>query len=386
MKKLLIKIFFITSICLFLLAPIIIFAQEPCESKYPDDGTCKTECAAEESYDDTTGLCSSGKCCHTYGEAANINLQVPLFGYSQAQNIAEYIVTIYNASLYVVVPIIVVILIASGALWILAGGDKDLISKAKSRIISAFIGLGIVLFSYVILSFLGLTQITAPQVEFIKPIEVIPPEEYTAITGQPVKSKSEYYALGEQVAQEKGLHPCFMKAMLDMESGGRPNVVGHDENANNSAAKAGKVPARKYFLQSGKTFKGSLFTPISSAPYNSGQKNDDPACSDREDLCLDWRWSHGIGLSQFTISGTVASKGLGTWCKPGVPSRSSGGRCYTARELFDPKISLEKGADILKKYSPSNAYAAFKAYNGSDEYARVAKTKFDACCRERGGC
>ncbi len=156
----------------FIFLPLLVLAQEPCETKYPEDGKCKTDCGAGEFYDDTTGLCSTGKCCHVYAEPVDINLQVPLFGYTKAQNITEYIMTIYNASLYIVVPIIIVVLIFSGALWILAGGDKDLIFKARRRIISAFIGLGIVLFSYIILSFLGLTSLTGPQVEYINPVEL----------------------------------------------------------------------------------------------------------------------------------------------------------------------------------------------------------------------
>jgi len=151
----------------FIFLPVSLFAQEPCETKYPDDGKCKTDCEAGEYHDDTAGLCTTGKCCHKYAEPVNITLQVPLFGYVKAQNIAEYIMTIYNTALYIVVPIIIVVLIFSGALWVLSGGDKEVISKAKSSIISAFIGLGIVLFSYVILSFFGLTELRVPQIEYI---------------------------------------------------------------------------------------------------------------------------------------------------------------------------------------------------------------------------
>jgi len=387
-KNIIVNIIFLkifTVLFLFFL-PFAIFAQEPCETKYPDDGKCKTDCEAGEYHDDTAGLCATGKCCHKYAAAVDLALQVPIFQYTKAENIAEYLVKIYNVSLFVIIPIIILVIIYSGIMWIFAGVKPDLVQKSKSQIINAFIGLGLILSSYIILSVFRLTELRAPQIEFIKPIEVIPEATYTNITGQPVKSKSEYYALGEQIAKEKGLHPCFMKVMIDMESGGRANVIGHDENARNEAAKKGKVPARREFLKSGKTFKGVSFSPMASAPYDSTQKNDDTPVCDKEDLCLDWRWSHGIGLSQFTISGTVASTALGKWCKSGVPSRAFGGKCYTAKELFDPKVSLGIGADMLKRYPTSRAYAGFKAYNGSDEYARDAKARFDKCCAERGGC
>ncbi|HDQ23034.1 MAG TPA: hypothetical protein ENN28_03630 [Candidatus Uhrbacteria bacterium] len=166
-----IKIFiFVILFTFFFVLPVSLIAQEPCETKYPDDGKCKTDCEAEEFYDDTAGLCTIGKCCHRYAEPVDITLQVPLFTYTKSQNIAEYIMTIYNTALYIVVPIIIVVLIFSGALWVLSGGDKELISKAKSRIISAFIGLGIVLFSYVILSFFGLTEFRSTMIEYIEPM------------------------------------------------------------------------------------------------------------------------------------------------------------------------------------------------------------------------
>jgi len=178
--------------------PFPLSAQEPCETKYPDDGQCKAACEEGESHDDTVGLCSTGKCCHSYAEALDITLQVPLFGYTKAQNIIEYIATIYNAALYIVVPIIIVVLIFSGAFWVLAGGDSELISKAKSWIINAFIGLGIVLFSYIILSFLGLTELTLLKVEEIEPLPHEDLKLYTWEMAQELGAGTDYESVGGQ--------------------------------------------------------------------------------------------------------------------------------------------------------------------------------------------
>ncbi len=107
----------------------------------------------------------------------NIILEVPLLSYSKATNIAEYIKNIYKASLYIIIPFIIVIIIGSGILWILAGGDKKLISTAKERIKFALIGLGIALFSYVLLSFVGITELKPPQVEYIEAEEALDAED-----------------------------------------------------------------------------------------------------------------------------------------------------------------------------------------------------------------
>ncbi|HDQ23033.1 MAG TPA: hypothetical protein ENN28_03625 [Candidatus Uhrbacteria bacterium] len=163
------KIFLIISF-LFLF-PLAIFAQEPCETKYPDDGKCKVDCEAGEFYDDTAGLCTTGKCCHKYAEALDLTLQVPLFKYVKAENIADYLVTIYNLSLFIVVPIVILVIIYAGVMWIFSGVNVDLVKKSKSYIINAFIGLGLILFSYIILSIFNLTEFKGLQIEYI-------PEEF----------------------------------------------------------------------------------------------------------------------------------------------------------------------------------------------------------------
>ena len=117
-----------------------------------------------------------------FAEEPNIQLQVPILGYSKATNIAEYIKNVYQAALYIIVPFIIIMIIATGILWIIAGGDKQLIAKAKERIKYGFIGLGIALFSYVILYSIGgtgLTELKPPKVEYI-------PEEEAGDTEDPL--------------------------------------------------------------------------------------------------------------------------------------------------------------------------------------------------------
>jgi hypothetical protein len=131
------------------------------------------ECAPGVSADTNTALCpNGGKCCHKTSAVASIRLQVPLLTYETANNIYEYMGNIYTTALYIIVPITIVIIIMAGLQWVSAAGNTDTIRKAKSLIINGFIGLGIALFSYVILSIVGISSIQGINPEYIPSIEV----------------------------------------------------------------------------------------------------------------------------------------------------------------------------------------------------------------------
>jgi|GEM_PF-3138866 len=119
------------------------------------------------SADTTTTLTQTGS---KAAASPNIKLQVPIFDYTQAKDIAEYIAKIYGYALYILVPIAIIVIIYAGARWILAAGNMPQIKEAKNYIVNAFIGLTIALFGYLILSLLGLTQLSTPSVTYIDPI------------------------------------------------------------------------------------------------------------------------------------------------------------------------------------------------------------------------
>ncbi len=101
----------------------------------------------------------------------DVQLQVPIFSYTKAANIAEYIKNLYKYGLYLLVPISILIILFAGIKWILAGGNMAQIKQAKNYIIAAITGLIIGLLSYVILSFIGITQLNLPGIEYIGEIE-----------------------------------------------------------------------------------------------------------------------------------------------------------------------------------------------------------------------
>ena len=102
----------------------------------------------------------------------NVPLQVPIFGYTTATDLAGYIKNLYKYGLYALVPLAIIIIIYAGIKWILAGGNLAQIKEAKTYITSALTGLTIGLLSYVILSFVGITQLKTPGFEYIEPEEV----------------------------------------------------------------------------------------------------------------------------------------------------------------------------------------------------------------------
>jgi len=117
-------------------------------------------------------------------DQSTYQLQVPLFDYTQSQNIAEYIAKIYQYAMIVIIPILIFAIILGGVYWISAAGDSGKIKAAKDRLISGFIGLGLALFSYVILNLVGINVLNLPTVQYIAPergdIIIINGEVYSA--------------------------------------------------------------------------------------------------------------------------------------------------------------------------------------------------------------
>lgn len=81
---------------------------------------------------------------------AQDNVFLAQTGLSDKVSLAEVISTIIKAVLSFLGVILVILLIYGGFLWMTAAGNEESIAKAKKIIISAFIGLTIVLSAYVI--------------------------------------------------------------------------------------------------------------------------------------------------------------------------------------------------------------------------------------------
>lgn len=156
-------------------------AATTCAQKYQGYGQCATDCdalGADYQKDPadavTTGLCSTGSCCYKTGGSAtgnsalqNLDLQVPIFDQASVNNLPQYIATLYRYILIILVPLAIVMIIVGGVSWIAAAGNQSKITNAKKYITSAFAGLVIGLFSYLLLSLVGIDTLRMPGIENI---------------------------------------------------------------------------------------------------------------------------------------------------------------------------------------------------------------------------
>lgn len=178
------KIFFLIlfTFILLLSADLVFAADTPtCATKYPDDGKCAagTTCS-EGSADTAAGLCEANQiCCHKNAETTKspalteINLQIPILELKSVKNIADYIGYVYNASLILILPFVIIVIIYGGIEWLgAAGRDAEGINKAKKRIFHGIIGLSIILLSYLLLDLVGITKLSAPDVSYILPEDI----------------------------------------------------------------------------------------------------------------------------------------------------------------------------------------------------------------------
>jgi hypothetical protein len=167
--------------------------------------------------------------------------------------------------------------------------------------------------------------------------------EYQLITGISKPLPAEIEAAVQSAATTHGLEYCQIKALVEKESGSDAGAIGHDENVS-------WAPAYTAYKNSGKTFKGTTFAIGSTPP-----KNDDTAVCNEPNLCLDWRFSHGIGIMQLTYftNGTT----------PAGPKLESKTFNKPPKELLDMTTNISAGAGLLKNLLTTCSGDLFKAYS-----------------------
>ena len=179
MKKFIsLPIKFILLIILFLaLSQTSLAASTACSQMYLNAyGQCATDCASlgGDFTAAPTNPCDSGQiCCHkTFAQAAQLQLQVPLFDITNVTSLPQYIATIYRYSMIIIIPLAIVMIIVGGVRWIFAAGNQGQIKTAKQYITAAFSGLVIALFSYVLLNLVGISTLKQPEIAYLEPVIV----------------------------------------------------------------------------------------------------------------------------------------------------------------------------------------------------------------------
>ncbi len=237
-------------------------------------------------------------------------------------------------------------------------------SEAKSRMTSAIIGLLIALGSYALLNTInpnlvgGNINVANVTVE-LSAIENIPASQFTNITGKTLLPPSTYDAEARAAAKTAGVPYCALRIILQEESRSNPGAIGFDSNVANK-----DVPARRAFIDSLKKYTGNTFTVANTttAILDKTLVNDDKAYTNTDDLGLDWRFSHGLGLTQITCQPKTSDFTL----RKNLPNCTFNGVAYTPKQLIDPEKNLEAGARLWgSNYTTcgKDIFRTWKAYN-----------------------
>lgn len=293
-------------------------------------------------------------------------LLAPLPGLSLIDStvtLGTYINTIVRLAIGLIVVFAVVMLVSYGFQYMTQGSITGK-ANAKEKIQNALIGVLIALGVFVILATINPNLLNLePNIEEVSvSLQEISAGEFQAITGELPPTSAEVDALSRTVAKELGIPYCVFPAIFSTESQGKAGVIGHDENVKLSTRS--DIPARKKFLNSGIKFNGETFTKNDDKITNNDGTKTQPLKPNDPGLGLDWRFSHGIGLTQFTFFPTVS--GNEPNANAPTPTRNViGFGAITPKQAFDPETNLRAGGTVYKTYLQicnNDIRAAFDAY------------------------
>lgn len=329
--------------------------------------------------------------------------------YLQSTIFQQYLTAVYRYSIVAISILAVVMIMVAGIQWLTSGGSPDKIGAAKKRIGGAIIGMILSVGSYTILYTINpyLTGFSSLETLYIpESMSYINDNNYLTLTSKTIMPKNQVEELAIRLSRKAGLkNDCIIKVLLQKESGSNPAAIGHDEDVHK------EITARINFLKSGITYKRQTFTRILKIDAtNTAQKkikNDDKdtekgVCNDPNTLCLDWNYSHGIGLTQVTIFPPTEK------CSNNYPGKKDpldSKKCYSLVELLNPEINLTWGinffiqntktAENLGYRGDDIIFAAYRAYNkgpgslknndgslanlNTDSYVQTAKKLMEKC-------
>lgn len=251
----------------------------------------------------------------------------------------------------------VLFIVIAGFRYITAGGSSEQIEAAKRTLQYAIVGVAVVILSFVIVesalrvfgftgTAFGTIACETPLVKEGPPGSVgTPPSQRPGQQPTGPGATGQWASQIDAAAKAHNIEPCALQSLVQVESGGDPDIVGHDGH----------------------------------------NKNDDPVdFSNKRTSGLDWRYSHGIGLTQITI---FPSNRYDGWRDSNTPSRKVGNRWYTVDDLIDPNTNLNAGAEYLSGcLRRTGSYeAAFGCYNGAgsgSSYATKVNKLFEQCKSE----
>lgn len=224
-------------------------------------------------------------------------------------DIGAYLNFIFKFGIGLCAALAVVMLIINGIQYM---GDESIFGKteSKKKMLAAIGGLLIALGSWALLNTINPDLVGTKLNIDAATVDITSSREYRLAEtqdtpGAKVFKRTSYYDQIKKIATANNIPHCLLQVAIQRESGG-VSSVGHDEDVPSV-----NVGSRKTFIASGKKSDGTTFTPGNTT---------DPRIIDRKfintdngspytkapntainELGLDWRFSHSIGMFGVTF-------------------------------------------------------------------------------------
>ena len=235
-------------------------------------------------------------------------------------------------------------------------------SNAKTGMLRVLTGIALMLMSVLILNTIdpNLTNIKlgGKKVDLtVNVIQFMSPSTYKNVTGADLLAPGKYDEKAKAATTKAGIPYCAMRVILQRESNHNPGAIGFDSDVPST-----NIGARNDFINSEKKYSGATFTKSSSSVADASIINDDKNYTNTPTIGLDWRFTHGIGLTQLTcnpIFKDYANKDKAPNCT------FAGSSPKTPLELLDADTNLEVGANLwgyYYKHCGKNIQNTWKAY------------------------
>ncbi len=385
-----------------------IYSSSNCDSKCPSSYSCEpitTKSAGQIQYKCVFGSYTGGP-LSTKLACLPMYFGLPIAGMQKgdcvsfdtgASNLIQTVIRFIFASIGT---ISVIIFIVAGFMIAFAAGNQGTIKKAKTMIKDTAIGLITAIFSGSILALINpdLVNVSTYTVKLPDNIEVVLREDVEKMlhkTNMPEGfGDPKLSAIINKVAVANHIDYCVLYTLAFKESSGQVYAIGHDEMVPDTKSYNAYCKSRQYY-------SGAIFSSADSSNCNSHKKvsNDDVVnFNDTENLGLDWRYSHGIGMMQITIFPGNSSSFTEVGERHPSPAYyiAINGKKYHVKDLFDPETSLNAAIDLLLSkgfqgligsdvngMTNAKLQEMFTKYNGAgpaaEKYGREALTVYQNC-------
>ncbi len=211
----------------------------------PNDTVCCFKEEQEQIVDgqlDISGTNVSSKDQQLASTTIKFKPEVGIPGFLEEKNVSgflfgDFLTALFRYLIYLSGVFAVIIIIASGFQWVLAGGNKSKIERAKSRLKNSLIGFVLCSSSVLILSTinLDLINIRPLDIKYIIPIPIVEVNRFemasTPLKSGPGGSHLFSQALIDGIKKHSatsGIDPCVFYAVIHQESGGNVGAFGND--------------------------------------------------------------------------------------------------------------------------------------------------------------